>query len=81
MNWLEFGKWYYDTLIKDGLELPESTKQKMIELTSVTQDSVEKARIVYSYVQEKVRYISVQVGIGGFKPMLANEVDNRIWRL
>ena len=39
-------------------------------------DPEEKAKIVYEYVQGKVRYISVQIGIGGFKPMLANDVDN-----
>ena len=38
-------------------------------------DPIEKAKIVYKYMQEKTRYISVQVGIGGFKPMLAKDVD------
>jgi hypothetical protein len=30
---------------------------------------------VYKYMQEKSRYVSIQVGIGGFKPMLASDVD------
>ncbi len=74
-NWKEFGKWYYDNLIQNTLELPEATKLKIKNLTANTSDPVEKAKIVYDYVQSKVRYISVQVGIGGFKPMLASEVD------
>lgn len=74
-NWKEFGKWYYDNLIQNTLELPEATKLKIKSLAANTSDPVEKAKIVYKYVQDKVRYISVQVGIGGYKPMLASEVD------
>jgi len=75
-NWKEFGKWYYNNLIKNTQGLPESTRQKIIKLTSGVNDTIEKAKIIYNYVQNKVRYISVQVGIGGYKPMLASEVDN-----
>jgi len=74
-NWKEYGKWYYNNLIKGTQELSESTKLKIKNLTSGTTDTIEKAKIIYNYVQNKVRYISVQVGIGGFKPMLAKEVD------
>ena len=75
-NAKEFGKWVYSNLIKNGLSLPVSTQEKIIALTSVTNDSIEKAKIVYDFVQNKVRYISIQLGIGGYKPMLASEVDN-----
>lgn len=75
LNWKEFGKWYYDNLIQNTLELPEATKLKIKSLTANASDPVEKAKIVYEYVQSKVRYISVQVGIGGFKPMFASDVD------
>ncbi|UMB60128.1 DUF3857 domain-containing protein [Lutibacter sp. A80] len=74
-NWSEFGKWYYNNLLKSTFDLPESTKKEIQNLTSVTENPIEKAKIVYNYVQDKVRYISIQVGIGGFKPMLASEVD------
>ena len=75
LNWNEFGKWYYDNLVQNTLELPEATKQKIKNLTANASDPAEKAKIVYEYVQSKVRYISVQVGIGGYKPMLASDVD------
>jgi hypothetical protein len=74
-NWREYGKWYYDNLIKGTQELPLSTKLKIKNLTLGATDAIEKAKIIYNYVQNKVRYISVQVGIGGFKPMLASDVD------
>jgi len=75
-NWSEFGKWYYDNLIKTQLNLKEETKEKIKALTAVTDNPIEKAKIVYEFVQNKVRYVSVQVGIGGYKPMPANDVDN-----
>ncbi len=75
-NWKEFGKWYYDNLIQNTQGLSENTKQKMKALTLGVTDPIEKAKIIYNYVQNKVRYVSIQVGIGGFKPMLASEVDN-----
>ncbi|WP_298365856.1 DUF3857 domain-containing protein [uncultured Lutibacter sp.] len=75
-NWEEFGKWYYENLLQSTFDLPEVTKQEVKNLTENTNSPIEKAKIIYNYVQDKVRYISVQVGIGGFKPMLASEVDD-----
>lgn len=75
-NWQEFGKWFYKNLIQNTIDLPESTKIKIKELTKDAKNPSEKAKIVYQYVQDKVRYISIQIGIGGFKPMKVSEVDN-----
>ncbi|MBP8792142.1 MAG: DUF3857 domain-containing transglutaminase family protein [Lutibacter sp.] len=74
-DWAEFGKWYYENLIDDTIDLPENTKLAIQQFTKNTNDPIEKAKLVYEFVQNKVRYISVQVGIGGFKPMKASEVD------
>ncbi len=74
-NWKEFGEWYYNNLIKSTLDLPQITKDEIKKLTKGVDNPKEKAKIVYKYVQDKVRYISVQVGIGGFKPMQASAVD------
>ncbi|MDY7395748.1 DUF3857 domain-containing protein [Aureibaculum sp. 2210JD6-5] len=74
-NWQEFGKWMYDNLIIGRTALPESTKNKIKQMVAGIEDPVEKAKIIYNYVQRKTRYISVQVGIGGWMPMLAEDVD------
>lgn len=74
-NWSEFGKWYYNSLLADTEEIPEETKIKIKNLIGTEKDPIEIARIVYQYVQEKTRYVSVQIGIGGWKPMLAKDVD------
>jgi len=74
-NWAEFGKWMYEALLADTEEIPEETVVRIKQLIGNENNPVERAKIVYKYVQEKTRYVSVQVGIGGWKPMLAKDVD------
>ncbi|MFB9053449.1 DUF3857 domain-containing protein [Formosa undariae] len=74
-NWQDFGAWVYESLLSDTQELPESVIATIKSLTTEASTNEEKARIVYDYLQKKARYISVQVGIGGWKPMLAKDVD------
>lgn len=74
-NWEDFGKWYYDSLLADTEEIPEETQAKIKQLIGSEKNPIEIAKIIYKYVQEKTRYVSVQVGIGGWKPMLAKDVD------
>lgn len=75
VDWAEFGKWYYSSLLADTEEIPEATQLKLKELIGNQKNPIEIAKIVYKYVQEKTRYVSVQIGIGGWKPMLAKDVD------
>ncbi|OAZ05287.1 DUF3857 domain-containing protein [Flavobacterium succinicans] len=74
-TWEDFGKWYSSKILSGTIDLPSTTVAKIKEWVGTEQDPIKKARIVYDYVQQKVRYISVQVGIGGWKPMLASDVD------
>ena len=74
-NWDDFGKWMYHDLIKNTHDLPASTISMIQELVKDEPNDIAKAKIIYQYVQDKVRYISVQVGIGGWKPFNASEVD------
>jgi len=74
-NWLEFGKWRYDKLVQGLDEVPKMTALKMNEIVVGAKDDREKAKRIYEYVQNKTRYISVQLGIGGWKPFPASDVD------
>jgi hypothetical protein len=74
-NWKEYGNWFSENILTGTNILPEETKTKIKSLVGTETDPIKKAKIVYKYMQDKSRYISVQVGIGGFKPMLANDVD------
>jgi len=75
-NWKDYGKWQYDHLLKGRNILPAKTIQDLDNLTKGVTDTLEKAKLIYEYAQNKTRYISIQLGIGGWMPMLASEVDN-----
>ena len=74
-DWSELGRWVHKALLADGLTLPESTIQEVRQLVADKASDKEKARTLYAYLQRKTRYVSVQIGIGGFKPTAASEVD------
>jgi hypothetical protein len=75
-NWNELGKWIYNDLLKTRQQLSPSATAEVLELVKGLSTDKEKARKLYAYMQKKTRYISVQVGIGGFQPMFANDVHN-----
>lgn len=74
-NWKEFGKWWSDKILTGTEELSEETKVKMKTLVGDENDPIEKAKIIYKYVQEKSRYVAIMEGIGGWKPMFVKDVD------
>ncbi|TVZ22285.1 uncharacterized protein DUF3857 [Dokdonia sp. Hel_I_63] len=74
-DWLVFGKWMDDNLLNGTQDLPEDTIKTIKELVVGIDDPVIRARKVYNFVQNKVRYVSIQIGIGGWKPMLSSKVD------
>lgn len=76
-NWTDFGKWYYDNLLKNKQDLSESEKAHARQLVNGVSDPVEKIRILYEYLQTKTRYINVSIGIGGWEPYPASYVTSK----
>lgn len=74
-DWESFGAWMYKNLLEGRDELPGTTIDAIRQKTGNETDPLKKAKIVYEYVQSKTRYISIQLGIGGWKPMKAKDVD------
>ncbi|WP_165876189.1 DUF3857 domain-containing protein [Mariniflexile fucanivorans] len=74
-DWESMGKWFYDNLLVGRSHVSEGTKNNILKLVEGINDPIEKAKIVYKYIQDNTRYISVQVGIGGMQPISASEVD------
>ena len=44
-------------------------------MTAGCSSDLEKIRVLYAYLREKTRYVSIQFGIGGFRPFPASQVD------
>lgn len=74
-NWNELGKWIYTDLVKSRQDLSPAVIAEMKNLVQGLSSDQEKAKKIYAYMQQKTRYISVQIGIGGFQPMFAKDVD------
>ncbi|WP_124981797.1 DUF3857 domain-containing protein [Nonlabens xiamenensis] len=73
-DWQTFGKWMHDELLSDVGELDQAVKEEVLALTANAKTEREKAKLIYQFMQDRSRYISVQVGIGGWKPIEADEV-------
>ncbi|WP_296384226.1 DUF3857 domain-containing protein [Winogradskyella sp.] len=74
-DWKNQGKWMYEKMLKDKLVLSEQTKELAVNLVKGVKNPIEKAQLIYNYVQQNTRYISVQEGIGGMQPIDALTVD------
>ncbi len=74
-EWKGLGKWMYDELLVGRNQVSEATKQQIKTLVKNIDNPIEKAKLVYKYVQDNTRYISVQEGIGGIQPISALDVD------
>lgn len=75
-NWTDFGTWYYKNLVEP---VAVSTPAIKAEIASLQlQGSVEeKVKKIYQYMQNKTRYIYVGLGIGGWLPMMPEEVHKK----
>lgn len=75
-SWQEFGKFIY-ALKQDRDALPDDIKQKVTELTAGLQDDHEKVKTLYHFLQQHTRYISIQLGLGGWQPFDAAYVSKK----
>ncbi|MEO8861147.1 MAG: DUF3857 domain-containing protein [Ginsengibacter sp.] len=75
-TWEGYGKFIYQ-LIKGRDILPDDVKRKVHELTDNIKDTREKIYLLYDYLQKNTRYISIQLGIGGWQPFEASYVAEK----
>lgn len=74
-NWNEYGLWMNETLLKGKDKISEETITKVRDMVAGLAEPRDKAKKIYEFVQQKSRYVSVQIGIGGYEPIAAAEVD------
>jgi len=72
-DWKDMGLWE-NKLLEGRDVLDEKIKAKVLELTENAPTDKEKVSILYDYLGKTTHYVSIQLGIGGYQPMLASEV-------
>src|ERR1051326_4403793 len=75
-TWENFGM-FINSLMQGRNVLPDVIKQKVHELTDGIKDEREKVKVLYNFLQQNTRYISIQLGIGGWQPFDANYVATK----
>ena len=66
-SWQEFGKWSYPFYEEKNGFTPERAAFFQSLVKDAKSDK-EKIELLYRYMQKELRYVSIQFGIGGFKP-------------
>lgn len=74
-NWQQLGQWIHDNLLQNRDKLSPATVETIKTLVRNETTDKAKARKIYQFLQDKTRYISVQIGIGGLQPAPAADVD------
>ncbi len=73
-NWENHGKWISSLLTGKDI-LPADFVIKIKDLTKNAKNDREKVAILYQYLQNNTRYVSIQLGIGGYQPIDATSVS------
>ncbi|MBN2105338.1 DUF3857 and transglutaminase domain-containing protein [bacterium] len=72
-DWNDVSQWYYD-LAEDRMKPDRRIKQLVDSLTHNTQTNREKLKSIYQFVRDRIRYLAIEIGIGGYQPHAASEI-------
>jgi hypothetical protein len=75
-SWKTYGDWQKG-LNSDVCSLTPQREAEIRKMTDSIKTDKEKAKFLYSYMQKNMRYVSIQLGIGGLKPFPASFVDEK----
>ncbi|MBZ5537003.1 MAG: DUF3857 domain-containing protein [Acidobacteriia bacterium] len=72
-SWESIGKWYAGLIASRRDATPE-IKQKVSELITGKTNALDKMKVIASFLQRQIRYVAIEIGIGGYQPHTAGEV-------
>ncbi len=73
-NWQHYGIWVNE-LLAERDEIPGETRAEILELIEGDKDIRIRISKIYKYMQQNTRYVNISMGIGGFQPMTAEDVN------
>jgi hypothetical protein len=74
-DWKQMGIWYQG-LTSGRRDASPELKQKVASLTSSASAPLAKMRTLGNFAQRDIRYVAIELGIGGWQPHAAAEVFN-----
>jgi hypothetical protein len=72
-SWNDVGLWYSQLSDARRRESP-AIKDKVAELTSGTSNLEEKIQALAAFAQRDIRYVAIEIGIGGYQPHAAQDI-------
>lgn len=73
VTWQDLYRWWWP-LVTDKIKADEAIKEKVRELTAALTSDEEKARAIYNFCAQKIRYVAVEYGQGGYEPHKAEDI-------
>ncbi len=73
LNWQGMGVWYAG-LYGGQMEASEPIKQEVGRLTAGKTTSLAKMQAIAGFTQHDIRYVAIELGIGGWQPHAASDV-------
>jgi len=72
-NWNEMARWEVG-LFQGRRDSSPELKQKVSEVTASAPTTLAKMQAIAAFVQEDIRYVAIELGIGGWQPHSAQEI-------
>ena len=73
LSWADLGAWYTE-LIRDRQQATAAMRQKVAELSNGKTTTLDKMNALAGFVQTDIRYVAIELGIGGLQPHPASDV-------
>jgi len=72
-DWNAMGKWYFN-LVGERVAASAEIKQQVGTLTASQSTQLQKMQAIAKFVQDDIRYVAIELGIGGMQPHSAPDV-------
>jgi hypothetical protein len=72
-SWRDVGVWY-SSLTEQSRDSTPDLQQKVADLTAGAKTPLEKMKALASFLQREIRYVDIEIGIGGYQPHQASAI-------
>ncbi len=72
-NWESMGSWY-ETLVRGRVDTSDGIRQEVGSLVAGKSSQLQKMQAIALFVQHDIRYVAIELGIGGWQPHAAQDV-------